>query len=100
MSSSPLRPPLPPPRSHDGITFLPHPSLTGESKAEPAARRLPDTTVAAIAAALSELIGAGDFTVSTDGVLVFTEPLTTEAARGSAWSIAARLEAIERATLV
>lgn len=99
MSSSPLRPPLPPPRTHEGITFL-SPGAHPPAVVVPSAQRLPDATVAAIAAALTELLGAGDFTVDTNGVLIFSECLATTQAELSAWSATARLEAIERATLL
>ncbi len=83
MSTVELRPPLPPPLSHEGITFVKSPSRH--------ATALSPNTVVAIATALNQLLPSGDFVVTGDGRLELIESGVP-----SAWSVAARLEAVER----
>ncbi len=83
MSTVELRPPLPPPLNHAGITFV-----QGCAR-HPAA--VPPSTVAAIATALNQLLPAEDFVVTGDGRFEFNE-----SGIQSAWSVAARLEAVAR----
>ena len=80
---STLRPPLPPPLTHDGITFIPG-GATGE---------ISPNVLHSIAAALSAALPQGDFDVSTSGNLIFShgEP-------SSQWRSAGRLEGIDRST--
>jgi len=77
-----LRPPLPPPLSHDGITFV------EPSKAH--ADALSSGVVAAIATGLSLVLPQGDFVVTSDGRLV------SPTAEPSAWLVDARLTGIDR----
>jgi hypothetical protein len=82
MSTLELRPPLPPPLSHDGITFVK--GISDDS------RPLSAETVSAIAAAINVLLPQGDFVATSDGRLQLLEP------QASPWLTTARIEAIER----
>jgi len=77
-----LRPPLPPPLSHEGIIFVPGAVRPGDISQE---------TLLLIASALGNALPPGDFTVDATGTLHYT---TTESP--SLWRAAGRLEAIER----
>ncbi len=77
-----LRPPLPPPLSHEGILFVPGAVRSGE---------ISHDTLALIASVLGNALPPGDFTVDATGTLHYT---TTESP--SLWRAAGRLEAIER----
>lgn len=83
-----LKPPLPPPLSHEGIQFI---APIGVSELSP-------QLLAAIGTALQSLLPAGDFETAPDGRLSFShnshkaEPL-------SLWRQAGLLEGIERSTL-
>jgi hypothetical protein len=79
---STLRPPLPPPLSHDGILFVSGAARSGE---------ISHDTLSLIASALGNALPPGDFTVDANGALHFTT-----AEPPSLWRAAARLEAIER----
>jgi hypothetical protein len=83
MSTIELRPPLPPPLSHEGITFVKSPPRH--------ATALSPNTVVAIAMALNQLLPSGDFVATGDGRLELQG-----AGASSAWSVAARLDAVER----
>jgi hypothetical protein len=74
-----LRPPLPPPLSHEGISFA---LGRGDSG------RVPDEVTLLIANAISAALPQGDFVVTKKGTLLFSasESLTS-------WQTAARLEA-------
>jgi hypothetical protein len=84
-SSTTLYPPLSPATTDREVPFI---------VATPPAQALNAQTVAAIALALNELLPAGDLSVSTTGVLT-----STSAAPESAWSVAARIEAVSRSCL-
>jgi len=75
---SSLRPPLPPPLSHEGISFAPGRSDSG---------RVSDEVASLIANAISAALPQGDFVVTKKGMLRFStsESLTS-------WQTAARLE--------
>jgi hypothetical protein len=79
---SKLRPPLPPPLSHEGILFVPGAVRSGEISQE---------TLSLIASALGNALPAGDFTIDASGTLHFS---TTESP--SLWRSVGRLEAVER----
>ncbi len=79
-----LRPPLPPPLSHEGIIFVPGAVRSGELSHE---------TLSLIASALGNALPPGDFTVDASGTLRFT---TTESP--SLWRSTGRVEAIERSS--
>ena len=83
MSAVELRPPLPPPLSHDGIIFV-MPKATG--------RGLGPEVLSAIAAAISAALPPGDFAVSPDGRLVYQA-----SGAESLWYRSGLLEAMERA---
>lgn len=76
-----LRPPLPPPLSHDGIPFV-----TGDNCAG-----ISDETLTDIACALTAALPPGDFEVSPSGLLVYAEPEGS-----SQWRVAGRIESIQR----
>lgn len=80
---SSIRPPLPPPLSHEGVSFV----LGKESP------RLSDGVVSAIALALSHVLPPGDFMATPQGglALVHTDAL-------SPWTMAGRLESIDRSS--
>lgn len=78
-----LAPPLPPPLSHEGITFV-----TGEA---PPKRALNERTIAAIAAALQQLLPPGDFITCHDGTLMGCGGETP-----TPWGLAARNEALRK----
>ena len=80
-----LRPPLPPPLSHDNIPFIP-PLKRGTTASA--------AEVTAIAAALSALLPPGDFVVRPDGKALFS-PVPTP----STWTSTARLEGLQRELL-
>lgn len=77
-----LRPPLPPPLSHDGITFV-----VGDSYSS----GVSEETLAEIACALTATLPPGDFEVSSGGLLVYAEPEGS-----SQWRVAGRIESIQR----
>lgn len=81
---SALRPPLPPPLSHEGIRFVMGTSQSGD---------LAQETLALIAATLHRALPQGDFTVDGSGNLTFTSNESP-----SLWRAAGRLDAIERST--
>ena len=83
MSTVELRPPLPPPLSHEGITFVKSPPRHVAA--------LSPNTVVAIATALNQHLPSGDFVVTGDGRLEIIESGVP-----AAWCVAARLEAVER----
>lgn len=80
---STLRPPLPPPLTHDGITFI-----RGDASGE-----ISPEVLNVIASALSAALPPGDFEVSASGHLTFVhgEP-------PSLWRSACRLAGIDRST--
>lgn len=80
---STLRPPLPPPLTHEGITFV-----RGDASGV-----LSPNILHSIATALSAALPQGDFEVSASGNLIFShgEP-------PSQWRSAGRLEGIDRST--
>jgi len=78
-----LRPPLPPPLSHEGIAFVSTPAHDPQ--------RLSPQTLVAIALALGELLPSGDFVSTADGKLY-----QQDVAPQSPWVTAARLESVER----
>ncbi len=84
MSAVELRPPLPPPLSHDGITFV-MPKILSASP--------PEAVISAIAAALASMLPPGDFAASADGRLVFHA-----SGAESLWYQAGLLQAMERAS--
>jgi len=77
-----LRPPLPPPLSHDGIEFVLGRSTSGH---------LPPEILVQIASAISAALPPGDFEVAPSGHLVFSQD-----GPSSRWFTAARLESIDR----
>jgi hypothetical protein len=77
-----LRPPLPPPLSHEGIQFVAGTVRAGE---------LSHDTLSLIASAFGNALPPGDFTVDGSGTLHFT---TAESP--SLWRSAGRVEATER----
>lgn len=77
-----LRPPLPPPLSHEGITFV----AGGAPGSE-----IPDTVLAEIARALGAALPAGDFEVSPSGLLIYAESESP-----SQWRATGRVESVER----
>ena len=81
---SELRPPLPPPLSHEGIRFV-----RGASRREEVSSEI----LSIIATALHKALPVGDFSVDGSGNLTFSH---SEAS--SLWRSAGRLEAIERST--
>lgn len=81
MSSFVLRPPLPDGLSHAEIDFI-----------APSEDKLSGASVAAIAAALRELLPAGDFTVGADGG--FTQSQNTQ--NNSLWFQVGLFEGVER----
>lgn len=81
---SELRPPLPPPLSHDGIRFVLGTTRSGEVSQE---------TLSLIASTLSNGLPPGDFTVDASGNLIFTNNETP-----SLWRSSGRLEAIDRSS--
>lgn len=83
-----LRPPLPPPLSHDGIVFTLDTSTPGSA--------LSEQTVAAIAASLHALLPGGDFTVDASGLIITRH---IGALPVSLWHQAGLLEGIERSSL-
>ena len=83
MTSIKLRPPLPPPLSHDEIPFV--------SAAAKDPSTISNATIAAIAAAINELLPQGDLIASADGTLRISETQGH-----SAWLTAARFESVER----
>lgn len=83
MSTVELRPPLPPPLTHEGVIFVKSPPRRAPA--------LSPNTVVAIATALNQLLPSGDFVVTGDGRLELIE-----SGAHSAWCVAARLEAVER----
>lgn len=85
-----LRPPLPPPLSHEDITFI-------SPEAKEAATLRPET-IAAIASALHALLPPGDCTTLSNGQLVFSSG-SSVSHNQSVWHIAGLLEAIERSAL-
>ena len=88
MSVPILRPPLPPPLSHDGILFtLDLGSLNAA---------LSEETLVAIASSLQTLLPPGDFTVDAAGALLFR---TTNTPAVSLWRQAGLLEGIDRSSL-
>jgi hypothetical protein len=81
---SELRPPLPPPLSHEGIRFVRGTNRPGEVSQE---------VLSLIAATLHKALPPGDFSVDGSGNLTFSCNETS-----SLWRSAGRLEAIERST--
>jgi hypothetical protein len=80
---STLRPPLPPPLSHEGIAFVAAPSQTsGELSA---------AEIAAIASALSSALPPGDFHLTEGGTLLYSN-----SGQLSPWGLAGRLESLRR----
>jgi hypothetical protein len=77
-----LRPPLPAPLSHDGITFV-----VGDSNVS----GVSEEALMEIASALTAALPAGDFEVSPGGRLVYAEPEGS-----SQWRVAGRIESIQR----
>jgi hypothetical protein len=77
-----LRPPLPPPLRHEGITFV-QPSKEHTDT-------LTSEIVAAIAVGLSSVVPPGDFVITSDGRLV------APTGSPSAWLIEARLTGVDR----
>ena len=80
---STLRPPLPPPLTHDGIAFI-----RGDAAGE-----ISPTVLNSIASALSAALPQGDFEVSASGNLIFSLGELP-----SQWRNAGRLEGIDRST--
>ncbi len=80
MSSVELRPPLPEQLPHRDVLFV-LPDL---------ATTLSPAILSAIASAIAQSLPPGDFTAQDNGTIIFRTPL-------SAWSKAAREEALERA---
>ncbi len=79
-----LRPPLPPPLSHNGITFVPGDLNSGGVSQE---------ALSDIACALSAALPPGDFEVSPAGLLMFADHDGS-----SQWRVAGRIESIQRGT--
>lgn len=77
-----LRPPLPPPLSHDKITFV----MGGTNPSE-----IPENVLAEIAQALSASLPFGDFEVSPSGLLVYAESESP-----SLWRTTGRAESVRR----
>jgi hypothetical protein len=88
MSAPLLRPPLPPPLSHAGITFV--------FDAPNTAATLAPETVAAIATALSAILPAGDLVLDPLGNLSAVGTHATSSAAASLWYQAGLLVGIER----
>ena len=76
-----LRPPLPPPLSHEGIEFV---------AGSPTGSRLSHRDIVALAYAVNELLPPGDL-VSLGGSLT-----AVERCEATPWTLAARLEAIDK----
>jgi len=86
MTRTSLRPPLPPPLSHEGIFFV-----SGSN-------RLSDSIVAAIAATLHTLLPPGNCRAKSDGSI--ERPMDGSQRRlGSLWRHTALQEGIERSSL-
>lgn len=86
MNNIELRPPLPPPLSHSGITFV-FGSFDQAFTLSPA-------TVCAIAAALTNILPAGELSVAPDGRIL----CCSETVR-SIWHQTGLLEGLERAEI-
>lgn len=80
-----LYPPLPPSTADRDIPFV---------ASAPPSQALNSQTVAAIALALNQVLPAGDLSVSSTGALT-----CSSSSPESAWSIAARIEAVSRSCL-
>jgi hypothetical protein len=92
MSESKLRPPLPPPLTHDGIRFiLGHSSSSGSE--------LSPEILAAIGAALELVLPAGDLTVDSSGAIVQAQNHFNSQGIPSLWRQAGLLAGIDRSPL-
>ena len=92
MSESKLRPPLPPPLTHDGIRFiLGHSSSSGSE--------LSPEILAAIGAALELMLPTGDLTIDSSGAIVQTHSHLNSQGIPSLWRQAGLLAGIDRSPL-
>jgi hypothetical protein len=80
-----LYPPLPPATADREVPFV---------VSTPPSQALDSQTVVAIALALNQLLPAGDLSVSSTGALT-----SSSSSPESAWSLAARIEAVSRSCL-
>jgi len=80
---STIRPPLPPPLTHQGITFVLDSSRNGGE--------ISQARLAEIAYALSTALPPGEFSVTEGGSLLYAE-----SGQLSPWGIAGRFEALRR----
>lgn len=92
MSIPALRPPLPPPLSHDGITFTLDTGLA-------CASRVSHHTLVAIAAGLQAILPPGDLTVDHNGVVVPLSGAVGPTSAPSLWYQSGLLAGIERGCL-
>lgn len=81
---SALRPPLPPPLSHDEIQFV-----FGQASPGP----IPPEILTTIAHAISSALPGGDFDVTDEGIFLFANPENTPL-----WVAMGRSESIDRST--
>lgn len=79
-----LRPPLPPPLTHDQISFV---IATGEGSG------ISDEVVTEIARAISASLPAGDFEVTPSGHLAYAQ-----AESPSMWRSVGRIESVQRSS--
>jgi hypothetical protein len=91
MSIPSLRPPLPPPLSHEGIRFVFDRASASDS--------LTPETIAAIATALNAVLPAGDLSVDAHGNLRVLGATGGADSRPSLWFQAGLLAGIERSSL-
>lgn len=80
---STLRPPLPPPLTHEGISFVVDTSRnSGELSSE---------EISAVASALSSALPPGDFHLTEDGALLYAS-----SGQLSPWGLTGRIESLRR----
>lgn len=95
MSSAIIRPPLPPPLSHEGIRFVLDRNVAGCSSD----RALPEEIIAIIAASLHELLPPGDLVVNERGQVAPSKPNNITQRPVSLWHQAGLLAGIDRSPL-
>jgi hypothetical protein len=92
MNDSLLRPPLPPPLTHDGIRFILDPASSSNSELSP-------EIVAAIGASLELTLPSGDLTVDSSGAIVQVLGRFNSQDIPSLWRQAGLLAGINRSPL-
>jgi len=93
MSTIALRPPLPSPLSHDGVTFVLDDTTLS-------AAGLANHVLVAIASALQAVLPAGDLTVDVNGVIIQGSTLTPPPYQAlSLWYQAGLLDGVARSSL-